>query len=84
MMKTRRVVGDGPEAELSGEEEEDGASVAEEDVLVGDVGGKSAPKSEVSMGALLDGAKVRPGRVVPISYLLSLLPSNHFQSSPRA
>lgn len=59
-MKMRRAVGDGPEAELSGEEDEDGASVVEEAVLVRDIGEKNAPNSEVSMCALLDGAKVRP------------------------
>lgn len=58
-MKTRRAVGDGPEAEMSEEEDDDGVSVVEEEVLVGDVGEKSAPNSEVSMCALLDGAKVR-------------------------
>jgi hypothetical protein len=62
-MKTKRAVGDGPEAEWSGEDDEDDCISSAEEVPVGQVAGKSAPKSEVSMCALLDGAKLRPGKL---------------------
>jgi hypothetical protein len=70
-MKTKRAVGGGPEAELSGEEEYDGVCVVEQSL----VGEKSAPNSEVSMCALLGGAKIRPGKLVPrTNPLLSPIP----------
>ena len=60
----------GPEAELSEDDDEDDndddVSVVEEATVAGErviegVEGKSAPKSELSMHTLLDGAKLRPG-----------------------
>jgi hypothetical protein len=64
-MKTKRAVGDGPEADWSGPDDEDDCiSIVDEEVVpVGEPVGKSAQKSEVSMHTLLDGAKLRPGKL---------------------
>jgi hypothetical protein len=94
--KTRKL-GDGPEAELSDEEDvvvypldggEDGETTPEpEERALGErvvegVSGKSVPKNEINMGMLIAGAKPRPGESKRAPWPRSASSSTHSGNLP--